>query len=110
VAAEALCADGNVAHSFVTRCLLVSFTMTTGRCSVRIMATFTQLAPAPPILPEPFTDRLRLAVAAYPAGPLQGLSPHAHRIRPALLPDLVRRHGGSTSSMTRATFGLRCTL
>jgi hypothetical protein len=61
VAAEALCADGNVAHSFATRCMLVSFTITTGRCSVRIMTTFTQLAPAPP---EPLTDRLRLAVAA----------------------------------------------
>ena len=29
------------------------------------MTTFTQLAPAPPDPPEPFTDRLRLAVAAY---------------------------------------------
>ena len=29
------------------------------------MATFTQLDPAPSDLPEPFTDRLRLAVAAY---------------------------------------------
>ena len=60
MAAEALCADGNVVHSFATRCMLVSFTMTTGRCSVRIMTTFTQLAP-----PEPFTDQLWLAVAAY---------------------------------------------
>jgi hypothetical protein len=74
VAAEALCADGNVVHSFVTRCMLVSFTMTTGRCSVRIMTTFTQLAP-----PEPFTDQLWLAVAGLP-GPLQGLFPRAHRI------------------------------
>jgi hypothetical protein len=29
------------------------------------MTTFTQLAPAPSDPPEPFTDRLRLAVAAY---------------------------------------------
>ena len=29
------------------------------------MMTFTELAPAPSDLPEPFTDRLRLAVAAY---------------------------------------------
>jgi integrase/recombinase XerD len=29
------------------------------------MKTFTDLAPAPPDPPEPFTDRLRLAVAAY---------------------------------------------
>ncbi len=65
VAAEALCADGNVAHSFAARCMLVSFTMTTARCSVRIMTTFTQLAPRASDPPEPFTDRLRLAVAAY---------------------------------------------
>jgi integrase/recombinase XerD len=31
----------------------------------RGMMTFTELAPAPSDLPEPFTDRLRLAVAAY---------------------------------------------
>src|SRR5580693_5116534 len=35
------------------------------RCSVRGMMTFTELAPAPSDPPEPFTDRLRLAVAAY---------------------------------------------
>jgi len=29
------------------------------------MTIFTQLAPAPSDPPEPFTDRLRLAVAAY---------------------------------------------
>jgi hypothetical protein len=29
------------------------------------MMTFTELAPAPSDPPEPFTDRLRLAVAAY---------------------------------------------
>jgi len=29
------------------------------------MMTFTELAPAASELPEPFTDRLRLAVAAY---------------------------------------------
>ncbi len=29
------------------------------------MTTFTQLAPEPSDPPEPFTDRLRLAVAAY---------------------------------------------
>ena len=29
------------------------------------MTTFTQLTPAPSDPPEPFTDRLRLAVAAY---------------------------------------------
>ena len=29
------------------------------------MMTFTELAPAPGDPPEPFTDRLRLAVAAY---------------------------------------------
>jgi hypothetical protein len=29
------------------------------------MMTFTELAPAPSHPPEPFTDRLRLAVAAY---------------------------------------------
>ena len=63
--ADVLCADGDVAHSFATKCMLVSFTMTTGRCSARIMTTFTQLAPPPSDPPEPFTDRLRLAVAAY---------------------------------------------
>jgi integrase/recombinase XerD len=31
------------------------------------MMTFTELAPTPSDPPEPFTDRLRLAVAAYPA-------------------------------------------
>jgi hypothetical protein len=54
------------------------------------MMTFTELAPEasdPP--PEPFTDRLRLAVAAYLAR-FKGPS-RAHRIRPALLPVLVRR-------------------
>jgi hypothetical protein len=39
--------------------------------------------------PEPFTDRLRLAVAAYLAR-FKG-SCRAHRIRPVLLPVLVRR-------------------
>jgi hypothetical protein len=32
------------------------------------MMTFTELAPAASDLPEPFTDRLRLAVAAYLVG------------------------------------------
>ena len=43
----------------------VTFTMTGSRRSVGGMMTFTKLAPAPSDLPEPFTDRLRLAVAAY---------------------------------------------
>ena len=51
--------------------------------------TFTELAPAASELPEPFTDRLRPAVAAYLAR-FKGSS-RAHRIRPALLPGLVRR-------------------
>ena len=50
------------------------------------MMTFAELARAATDRPEPFTDRLRLAVAAYIPGPLQGLLPRAHRIRPALLP------------------------
>jgi hypothetical protein len=42
------------------------------------MKTFTDLAPAPPDPPEPFTDRLRLAVAASPvsrAPPASTLNP-----------------------------------
>ena len=42
-----------------------SFTVIASRCSVRGMMTFTELTPAPSDPPEPFTDRLRLAVAAY---------------------------------------------
>jgi integrase len=42
-----------------------SFTVIASRCSVTGMMTFTELAPAPSDPPEPFTDRLRLAVAAY---------------------------------------------
>src|ERR1700757_3084861 len=52
------------------------------------MTTFTPLAPVPSDPPGPFTDQLRLAVAAYLA--VQRLLPRAHRIRPPLLPCLVR--------------------
>jgi integrase/recombinase XerD len=41
------------------------FTVIASRCSVRVMMTSTELASAPSDPPEPFTDRLRLAVAAY---------------------------------------------
>jgi integrase/recombinase XerD len=52
--------------------------------------TSAPLAPAPSNPPEPFTDQLRLAAAAYLAR-FTGSSTRAHRIRPALLPVLVRR-------------------
>jgi integrase/recombinase XerD len=42
-----------------------SFTVTAGASQRQSMTTFTQLAPAPSGPPELFTDRLRLAVAAY---------------------------------------------
>src|SRR5689334_12756692 len=45
--------------------VLASFTVIGSRFSVGGMMTFTELAPAPSDPPEPFTDRLRLAVAAY---------------------------------------------
>ena len=44
---------------------LVTFTVIGSRRSVRCMMTFIELAPAASDPPEPFTDRLRLAVAAY---------------------------------------------
>jgi hypothetical protein len=47
------------------RCVFGSFTVIASRCSVTGMMTFTELAPTPSDPPEPFTDRLRLAVAAY---------------------------------------------
>jgi hypothetical protein len=53
------------------------------------MKTFTELAPAASDPPEPFTGRLRLAVAAYLAR-FKGSLPRAYRIRPALLLVLVR--------------------
>ena len=54
------------------------------------MMNFTDLASVPSHPLAPFTDRLRLAVAAYLAR-FKGTSRNAHRIRPALLPGLVRR-------------------
>ena len=54
------------------------------------MMNFTDLASVPSHPLAPFTDRLRLAVAAYLAR-FTGTSRNAHRIRPALLPGLVRR-------------------
>src|SRR6516165_11424394 len=62
------------------RCMLVSFTAAAGRCR----SWHDDFHPADPRAsgaPEPCTDRLRLAGAAYLA-PLQGLLPRAHRIRP----------------------------
>jgi hypothetical protein len=54
--------------------------------------TFTKLAAASSDPPEPVTDRLRLAVAAYLAL-LHGLLPRAHRIRAALLPGWCAERG-----------------
>ena len=45
--------------------MLGSFTVTGEPLQRQGMTTFTQLTPAPSDPPEPFTDRLRLAVAAY---------------------------------------------
>jgi hypothetical protein len=53
------------------------------------MVTSTPLGPASSNLPDPFTDQLRLAVAAY-LGRFKGLLPRAHRIGPALLSVPVR--------------------
>ena len=55
------------------------------------MMNFTNLASVPSHPLVLFTDRLRLAVAAYLA--LHGHLQQPQRIRPALLPGLVRRAG-----------------
>jgi integrase/recombinase XerD len=52
-------------HSSAVRCVLVSLYGDLGPLQRQGMTTFTQLAPVPSDPPDPFTDRLRLAVAAY---------------------------------------------
>jgi integrase/recombinase XerD len=54
------------------------------------MTNLTELPSVPSGHLVPFTDQLRLAVAAYLAR-FKGLLPLPHRVRPALLPGLVRR-------------------
>jgi len=63
-----------------------------GRSWLPICLSATDLASVPSDPPVPFTDRLRLAVAAYLAR-FKGSSPRAHWIWPALLPGLVRGTG-----------------
>jgi hypothetical protein len=53
--------QGSCSH-FVARCVLVGFKVTAGPMQRQGMTTFTQLAP-PSGPPEPFAERLRLAVA-----------------------------------------------
>jgi integrase/recombinase XerD len=52
-------------RAHAARCASVSFTMVASRRNLKGMMTFTELTPAASDLPEPFADRLRLAVAAY---------------------------------------------
>jgi hypothetical protein len=56
------------------------------------MTTFTQLAPASSDRPEPFTDRLRLAVAAYLArfkgSSRELMQPASPRLKPGRRPAL----------------------
>jgi hypothetical protein len=53
------------------------------------MTNFTELPSARSDHRVPFIDQLRLAVAAYLAR-FKGSSRYHHRVRPALLPGLVR--------------------